>query len=97
MNGRFDLQPVADDAGILHQFFFFLISIPGNFINIKIIKGFKEIIFLFQDRFPTQSCLVYFQHQSCKQKIIIINGKPIFIVMIMPVNSVFPAFRTNSQ
>ena len=53
VNGSFDLQPVANDAGILQQLCDLPFIVAGNFFNVEVIKGFKKIVFLFQDRFPT--------------------------------------------
>jgi hypothetical protein len=88
-DGGVDLEAIADDASILQEFLALLISIPGNFINIEVIKGFEEVILLVKDGLPAQASLVDLQDQSREQFIIFKQREAIFIIMVRAVNGVF--------
>src|SRR2546423_10246256 len=85
-NGGLNLQPVADDAGILQQEPDFFISVPRYLFDRELVKGFIKIFFLIEDGSPGKPGLVDLQHQSCKQFIIVLNWKSIFFVMIQNMN-----------
>jgi hypothetical protein len=87
-DGGVDFETIADDASVLQKFFSLLIGIPGYFINIEIVEGFKEVILLVKDGLPAEASLVDFQDQSRKQFIIFKQREAIFIIVVRAVNGV---------
>jgi hypothetical protein len=43
-NSGFYFKPVAYNTRILHQLFYLFIAVPGYFLNIEIVEGFKKVI-----------------------------------------------------
>src|SRR5690349_20002081 len=80
---RVDLEPVADDPRIGQQPLALLVAIPGDLVDIEMVKSLEKIVFLVEDRRPGQSGLVDLEDEAGKQVVIVLDRKAIFVVVIM--------------
>ena len=84
-DNRLDLEPVADDAGIAHQAFDLRFAEAGDPVDLEIGKRGAKGGTLLQHRQLGQSSLVDFEGQALEQHRFITRRKPVFAVVIGPV------------
>ena len=64
---RVDLQPVADDPGIIQQAPHILIAIGGYCIHLEAFEGYLKMVFTLQDQGPGETGLVDLMRQPFQQ------------------------------
>src|SRR5690606_21840541 len=79
---RIDLEPIANDAGVIQQPRAVTIIESGYAIHIEVTECATERRTLLQHGQPGQACLVDFQHQAFEQHRLVMNGKAILVVVI---------------
>jgi hypothetical protein len=89
VNSGFHFQPIANDACIIQQAGPIGLAVGGDLANIKLMIGFAEIGFLFEDGGPAQACLVDLKEKPAKKFIVIRNGKPIQMIVVVTVLRLF--------
>jgi len=89
LDGGLDLQPVTDDARILQKPVLLLLPVTGHFVDVELIESLEEIVLFVQDGRPGQSGLVDLQYQPRKKLVVVMDGKSIFLVVIMYMHIVF--------
>jgi len=82
-DGRFNLQPITDDAGIGQQLLDFLPAVAGNHKRVKAIKRHAVVLSLLQDGVPTQASLGAFQNKKLEEPLVIVQGRAPLLVMVM--------------
>jgi hypothetical protein len=80
--GGIYLEPVADDAGIVQQPFPVSFGIGGNLLYPEIMIRFPEAGLFLQDGLPAQARLVDLHEKPAKQLVVVVNGKPVMLIVI---------------
>ena len=82
---RFDLEPVADDAGILQQAVDIGLPKTRDPVDLELGEGGAEGRTLLQHRKPGQPGLVDFEGQALEQHRFVARRETVFPVVIRPV------------
>src|SRR5262245_1433808 len=81
-DGAFDLQAIAHDAGVLHQFLDPLRRIARNLFRIEAVEGAAEILALAQDGDPGQAGLEAVEHELLVERaVVVFRHAPFFVVI----------------
>src|SRR5205807_3884988 len=82
LDGRFDLQPVTNDAGVAQQ----AIGLhPRDAVDVEVAKCFPERVALFQNGQPRQAGLIDLQHQPLEQRVVVLDRKSVLAIVIRAV------------
>ena len=91
-----DLEPVSDNALVLHEPFDILLSHLGDFIDIKVIKCFSIPFSFTQYGDPAQASLGTFQSKELKEKPVVRNEPPPFFIVVFDIKAVSAAPTASS-
>lgn len=83
------LQPVADNAGVIHQSYPVIFRITRDGFDIEIMIRPSKSCFFFQNRLPAETCLIYLHHEPTEKLIVVMQRETVVMVMIIPVESLF--------
>src|SRR5215467_1069655 len=93
-HSRFDLEPVAHDAGIFHEAFDLLPRVARNLRRVEGAEGFSVSLAFSEDRRPAQSRLGAFKDQELEQHtVIMLRNAPLVVVISNHGRSCGPAAR----
>ena len=95
-DSRLDLEPVSDNALVLHEPFNILLSHLGDFIDIKVIKCFSIPFSFTQYGDPAQASLGTFQSKELKEKPVVRNEPPPFFIVVFDIKAVSAAPTASS-
>src|SRR5262249_17775239 len=82
LNGCFNLEPIANNSGITKQLADMSGVIRSHLFGIETVEGFPVSSALFENRFPTESCLCAFQDKEFEQDAVVVLRHAPFCVVI---------------
>lgn len=85
----FYLGPVADDAGVCHQEFYFGIIVGQYLVAVEVVEGFSEGFAFVEYALPGQAGLETFQNHKFQQFAVVVHGTSPFLVVVMDVEGIF--------
>ena len=83
-----DLQPVAHDAGIVHQRSLLARVVARNFGRLEVVEGAAEVVALAQDGDPRQAGLEAVEHELLVERAVVVLRHAPFLVVIGDVERV---------
>jgi hypothetical protein len=87
-DGRVDLEAIPHDPRVGEESLAVGRTVVGHPLHGEAVVGLEEVIPLLEDGQPGKARLVDLQHESAEEAIIVSDGKPVFQVVVGPVERV---------
>ena len=88
LDGGRDLPPVADDSRVTFQAGLLLRSIGAHSLQVEAVKGPGKSLPLIEDTLPGQSSLKILQDQHFKELLVVVDGDPPLLIVVLEVPGV---------
>src|SRR5262249_47139012 len=85
LDGRVDLQAIADDAGVGQQAGAVALAIAGDAVDLEAVVGALEGPPLLEDRWPARAGLVGLADETLEERCLVLDGKAVFPLMVRAV------------